>query len=1116
MKKIFRMALVFALAGATLMYTGCTKDYSEDINNVEGEVSALESTINGLKQDVDALKSSVSALESAYKAADAALQKGIDANAAAIKGLQDKVAANESAIAKLEAASKTHATKDELEAAVKDLTAQIAANKAEILKVTDALQADVKALKEKLTADEATIAANAEAIKALQEAQAKIDEVYAALSNQLKSLVFIPDFYFAGIEATAFTTSNIAPIVALTDKIEFESNGTSFVLPKGAKSAWTAKVDAKKVPVSYVLSQLNVAKYAVNPSSYVPEEGVKWSFNTKDEAYITKADAKTWSVEAGDVTVKDGVASVPFTVKNPEYLIATVEDAFGLESEISEADTVGVIQLVAELGDDEKVVSDWEAIVPDQIQFGELAFAKGNPYKTVRTSCSIQNKDLYVDAQKALEALKDPEANFGGASVPVYYNCGEFDLSKLVNVHMIKGETKVEYTLAELVAKYPELAMNFELVDYTIGDNKTSESMYGKIDGKTFYPCYVKTGDKPSQELCGTDGKGKSSIGRFPLVLVTLTNAQDVVLSGYFVIEITEEELPTDKDVKVFDIKDFGSFPYICAAQKDSTTWHEFSDLVLESLNMNYDRFIKTYQIVTANGPVALEQGQSYDAQLFVKNVDKDGNDVYEIAYVLDDKGKATTTPVDFGKVTYSVDKKGNGVNDKFVWEITKAAAANIADGQDVYVLFQINEYSQIYFKFSAAIAAPAEITYGEINPAYWFSDVEEAQNTVRANVLVPNKTDDNVTVFAKDIDDYFLGNVLKVKLADKSKEVYDKYFDGKGNDDMTLTYAYSFAAEQPVIVDGENFWVLCTNGTVLYTAAVDANGKLLPVKKDSDKSLIDLTGNYLFNQPIASIDQATGVLTYYYDENPVISKILLNLWGKEETNSNKMLYANIQVDLAAGDPQTECVIAEASDIFHMRFIRPIDIVPASAKGLRDAVPGGDVIFLGDLLNAQDWNDNELDNIFQWHAKDPKATTAPENEDFFYADTYKTAAGSEIVWYKYYQFSKVKIDASKVETDQSGKFELLSGVNSAAKVYLATIENNAFKEIESGEATIGDPETKGDYQSIPDLMKYVLVYENNQGCVNDFKLKVPVTLTYAWGEISTEVIIDVDATYKGK
>ena len=54
MKKIFRMALVCALAGATLLYTGCTKDYSDDINDLKDRVSSVESTVASLQAAINA------------------------------------------------------------------------------------------------------------------------------------------------------------------------------------------------------------------------------------------------------------------------------------------------------------------------------------------------------------------------------------------------------------------------------------------------------------------------------------------------------------------------------------------------------------------------------------------------------------------------------------------------------------------------------------------------------------------------------------------------------------------------------------------------------------------------------------------------------------------------------------------------------------------------------------------------------------------------------------------------------------------------------------------------------------------------------------------------------
>ena len=54
MKKIFRMALVCALAGATLLYTGCTKDYSDDINGLKKSVSDLETELSTLQAKINA------------------------------------------------------------------------------------------------------------------------------------------------------------------------------------------------------------------------------------------------------------------------------------------------------------------------------------------------------------------------------------------------------------------------------------------------------------------------------------------------------------------------------------------------------------------------------------------------------------------------------------------------------------------------------------------------------------------------------------------------------------------------------------------------------------------------------------------------------------------------------------------------------------------------------------------------------------------------------------------------------------------------------------------------------------------------------------------------------
>ena len=74
MKKFFRVALVCALAGATLLYTGCTKDYSEDLNSLKKQVEEQGNTIFGQGQTVTQILTAITGLQDT----DSLVQKQID------------------------------------------------------------------------------------------------------------------------------------------------------------------------------------------------------------------------------------------------------------------------------------------------------------------------------------------------------------------------------------------------------------------------------------------------------------------------------------------------------------------------------------------------------------------------------------------------------------------------------------------------------------------------------------------------------------------------------------------------------------------------------------------------------------------------------------------------------------------------------------------------------------------------------------------------------------------------------------------------------------------------------------------------------------------------------
>lgn len=82
--------MVLALAGATLLYSGCTKDYQKDIDDLNNEVGALSSTVQDLQKQVavlEQLQSKVGGLEQSIKECKDAIA-ALQANGATKQELQ--------------------------------------------------------------------------------------------------------------------------------------------------------------------------------------------------------------------------------------------------------------------------------------------------------------------------------------------------------------------------------------------------------------------------------------------------------------------------------------------------------------------------------------------------------------------------------------------------------------------------------------------------------------------------------------------------------------------------------------------------------------------------------------------------------------------------------------------------------------------------------------------------------------------------------------------------------------------------------------------------------------------------------------------------------------------
>ncbi len=1046
MKKIFRMALVFALAGATLMYTGCTKDYTEDINS-------LEKKVNDLSADLSAKVADLAGQVSTLKSSVATLESTLSTLSGDVSTLKTKVAALETAVANA-------ATKDDVAA----LETKIANLKTEILAVTDGLQAQLNELK----------GYTEEQIAALQAA---LDEVYAALGDGLTSIVFIPDFYYGGIEATSYDFADLTVYDRVKEAVETTDHQQAEVkFPKEATTSF--KENAK---AAYSLGQVGIANYDINPSTF-PLDSATWALHGMDQRYvpvvieeeaeadptITKAEKKTWKPVFKGIeykVAKNGIpyAAVNYSIENPELL------AYG--------ENVPVMHLEATLADGKYVSSDWEAVVSGTETVAHLAFDKANKYTTAaEEQCELtEDKDLYLTAKETAENVP---------SIDVKWNGGGLDLAKEIAIHVDNETTGLsEYTLADFQAKYPGFDYVFELVPFTSGKNITGEDYYGNIEGSWFTPCWVSSVDgKPvSNKIPAGSEDGISAVGRTPIVLVTLVRDGKVSAYGYFKLEIVNK----DSSTTVLGPIDLGKVPFVCDPQKLGITWYDFSHFVLENLKMEYNQFSATYE---------------YD--------DKS-------AYELDKDGKYVAVGNKYGEIIYTKDDVEGTINDIFEWTIDPQKIG-AGKSQTIFVRFKnkTNERDEVFFELTASVAAPASFDFGANKIANErFDDIDgEVKNTARVNVPVPtaDQTDPvkggDVTKFQRDLNHYFIGYVPAVTLSSDSDEIYKPYFDGKDEpvEDIETESIYYFAANQPVINGQQFFTNYWEDSDTLFVASyndkgemvteeVEIEGKKVKVPKAEHANVIA----YLAPQE----DGATNIV-YIWEEGDTVAKEFLNLWSYKETDQAKMLYGNILVKTTYG----ECEIPAGDENFHVRFIRPLDInLNAQDIAEESAVDGANVEIAKFINGITDWNNQRV--IV------PEKDAQGKETGYYVANVIKT-----VDMYAYYQFKTLKVELGKAlrnnwNASDMSEWGVITDVTPAVKLALGTVdEDGVFTASESKTDEDGNIYYEIDIEDFNNIKGAVINYRNDEAYVATFSIRIPVEIEYAWGTYIAEFEINIKET----
>lgn len=964
----------------------------------------------------------------------------------------------------------------------------------------------------------------------MQELSDKIDSMNAELNllsvlvkQGLRSLVFQPQAYYWGVEATRlFTLDNVQYGLQATawDKFETATQAYNGAPDYGYKTY-------NRYPSEDFFKILDfVAEYHMNPSTAVLDPAKhSVSVLSGDKEFVTRAAEAEAGLSVGSWETKNGNLLVNLKVANKAKIKTVADD---------QAITVFAAQ--AHIGDT-TITSDYATIIKKNIsdvkiyhKIADVAKADGQygTYTKAVTLHPITGQVVPASAGQVLHssannAIACPEAN-DNTGIPewneeitegvtriaaltpsrtlgpvlgtvkqsvdyftqdwVLYNCAGIDLKELVCVRVWDGTAPIEVDPAELGLKYKfELTALHLLGGAMVGNDgaaKTSESAHAALDGDMFRPQMVTTDGK--QAAYGSD-QGKQTVGRTPVVRVSLVDDEGNVYDyGYIRLLILDEAEVPAKPTTVEYEGDSWSYGYECnpKAWKWENTWAQVEYDLYKLVGMTRDQFVENYYNSTlgTDGP-ELKSGSStefqqykWDGEKFVVNKTPVGT-VYQVSGIAAD-GTETST---LAWTVSGADALKNFKSNDNKPEIAVKYVSLNAKYPDIYVVMKPGTIT-IYD------APVAQISWDNLkNPSYWYANNKNESATtggtpiaeaieMHNNVLTPEDnpvTSDNQSRgrnFRQTISATMLNNTIS------GAKLFKEWTTAPAEQAANDYKAADFVCDLVFSAQNEGKEYLGESGTK-YKMTVKNDGKTLAAYKSAD--------NINTAQPVAQI-VGTGVNNQQiiYGGNTVVeipklanfdnkdygqwkyAKDLLNYVAHNKLDDNT-IRAIVGVNL-----KNKCnmEVKHNDATIDVRFLRPINVTN-NGMTIEDAnTTKVQVIKIAELVNFTDWRD-------AWTKKDGPDYT------------------------KHYGIRRVTIDGltnkgdmlsvnNNVKTNQSGEEKLLKDVNAAIDFEYTP---------PTGVAIAGE-----------------LTYKNFSSTVDEFYVKIPLTVEYFWGEIHTWATITVKRT----
>ena len=604
-------------------------------------------------------------------------------------------------------------------------------------------------------------------------------KIVVSLSSALKSLVFDPDFYYAGIEAFDLATYKYNPA---TVKAVDADGDYSMDAPTVADDAFTYAPDL-------------AATYFLNPSNAkMSNDAAKYSFIAYNKDY-TRAAAdygSTFKVESADLTTKGKV-----TV-HAKYNGNAIKN-------IAENNQVTVLALQYTSGDS-VVTSDFAAI-------------KASTYsKLVLNNPTLQHVDAIPSHlyQTALDAIDN------AAQIHVAWNSKGIDLREYVNTDRTydKDENPTckawDKNAAEGLVEKSGFKYSFELVGYKSGANETSQSAHAAIasNGYTLRPQMTAGG---KQQAYGA-AQNEATIGREPLVRVILKDTVNNKIAAVGYIKVVIDKTVAENKAEEVDLVTVNK-PYTIACGDNNidlqkVTWAQVEEQLYAKLNMSKEAFEDAY---------ALDGGTADANQFEMATTDAE-------ALAADKK---------IGTVSQTTDDEEGKQTEVIAWSIkNQAAYAAFKAGKttlSTYVRYALkadktaaNKY--VYVKLTwttSAINLKPATTFGNENKikSYWYAANSAVAGTgydeVHGNVEVVGTEGAN-DEYVFDLKNALVGNKLSVNpltapYADLNQELKLTFgfVTGKGlfaSEDGTKVYAEKELTHEVASLDPVNGIVTYAN----------------------------------------------------------------------------------------------------------------------------------------------------------------------------------------------------------------------------------------------------------------------------------------------------------------